>query len=80
MRISNIIAIDSYRYYIHNISIFIFKPIIIGPVIFLIYYYKNNSKLKIAILDILLIFLLIIQVCNLIEIMINYLISTSDLC
>nr|WVH38221.1 hypothetical protein [Trametes cingulata] len=73
---STIIPNDSYCYLLHNILILIYKPFIIGPVLFLIYI-KKIGKSYLSMLDTLLIFMLIYQVGILIEITINSFINYS---
>nr|WVH38292.1 hypothetical protein [Trametes meyenii] len=75
MRNYTIIPNDSYFYFLHHILILIYKPFIIGPVLFLIL--KKKCKLYFSMLDTLLILMLIYQVGLLIEIIINSFINYS---
>nr|WVH38274.1 hypothetical protein [Trametes maxima] len=75
MRNYTIIPNDSYFYLLHHILILIYKPFIIGPVLFLIF--KKKCKLYFSVLDTLLILMLIYQVGLLIDIIINNFINYS---
>ena len=72
---SVLISNDSSIYLLHQSLILIYKPFIIGPVLFLLYIHK--CKVSIGLLDTLLIILLIYQVGILIDIFINNLFDYS---
>lgn len=74
-RITFLIPNDSYSYLLHHMLTFIYKPFIIGPVLFLIYI--NKCKVNIDLLDTLLILMLIYQVGLVIEIVFNTIINYS---
>ena len=69
LRINTIIPNDSYCYLLHYLLIFIYKPFVLGPILFLIF--KLKFKIYFGMLDTLLILMLIYQVGILIEIIIN---------
>ena len=75
LRINTIIPNDSYCYLLHHALILIYKPFIIGPVLFLLYIKK--SKVRLNILETLLICMLIYQVGLLIDIFINIFVIDS---
>ena len=75
MRLNTLIPNDSYCYLLHSVLILIYKPFLIGPVLFLIL--KKKCRLSLGMLDTLLIFMLIYQVGILFEIISNNFIGNN---